>query len=83
MSTLRVVGNDWLRKKFDDATIENIPKIGKLNAQFVDLFSYVCPQGKCREQQDGVTLRPDGVHYTGAGANIVARWLIDQARQSS
>jgi peptidoglycan/LPS O-acetylase OafA/YrhL len=49
-------------------------------AQLVDLFGYVCPRGQCREKQNGVTLRPDGVHYDGPGAKIVAAWLLDQAR---
>lgn len=49
-------------------------------AQLVDLFDYTCPAGKCRLQQDGVTLRPDGLHYQGAGADIVARWVVAQIR---
>jgi hypothetical protein len=48
--------------------------------QLVDLRSYICPKGRCRIEQNGVRLRPDGVHYMGAGGQIVARWLIDQAR---
>jgi peptidoglycan/LPS O-acetylase OafA/YrhL len=51
---------------------------GETRAQLVDLFSYVCPHGVCREKQDGVMLRPDGLHYAGAGGRIVARWLVDQ-----
>ncbi len=49
-------------------------------AQLVDLFEYICPGGQCRDKQDGVTLRPDGIHYTGPGGEIVARWLLDQVR---
>ena len=52
-------------------------------AKFVklaDLFEYVCPRKECRERQDGVLLRPDGLHYEGGGGAIVARWLIDQVR---
>jgi hypothetical protein len=48
--------------------------------QLVDLFGYICPGGKCREKQDGVTLRPDGEHYEGEGGRIVASWLLDQVR---
>jgi hypothetical protein len=47
-------------------------------AQLVDLFSYTCPQGKCRDKVDGVPLRPDGMHYEGPSARIVARWILDQ-----
>jgi peptidoglycan/LPS O-acetylase OafA/YrhL len=49
-------------------------------AALVDLFAYICPHGRCRTQQDGVTLRPDGLHYEGPGGEIVARWLLDQVR---
>ena len=49
-------------------------------AQLVDLFEYICPNGRCREKQSGVTLRPDGIHYESAGATIVATWLLDQVR---
>jgi len=47
-------------------------------AQLVDLFSYTCPDGKCREKIDGVPLRPDGLHYEGPSARIVARWILEQ-----
>ena len=49
-------------------------------AKLADLFEYVCPRNECRERQDGVLLRPDGLHYEGGGGAIVARWLIDQVR---
>ena len=49
-------------------------------AQLIDLFNYICPNGNCREKQNGVTLRPDGIHYQGPGGEIVARWLLDQVR---
>ncbi len=46
--------------------------------KIVDLFTYICPDGKCRVKQDGETLRPDGLHYQGPGGLIVARWLMSQ-----
>jgi peptidoglycan/LPS O-acetylase OafA/YrhL len=49
-------------------------------AELVDLFSFVCPHGQCRVKVNGVTLRPDGLHYEGPGAELVARWLLDQVR---
>ncbi len=49
-------------------------------AQLVDLFQFICPQGRCRDKQHGVSLRPDGLHYEGAGGEIVARWLLAQVR---
>jgi peptidoglycan/LPS O-acetylase OafA/YrhL len=49
------------------------------NAAVLDLHSFICPNGpECIEQVDGVTLRPDGLHYTGPGGDIVARWLLSQ-----
>jgi len=49
-------------------------------AQLVDLFEFICPHGQCRDKQNGVPLRPDGLHYQGAGGEIVARWLLSQVR---
>ena len=49
------------------------------NARIVDLHSFVCPTGPdCVEEVNGVSLRPDGLHYEGPGADIVARWLLTQ-----
>jgi lysophospholipase L1-like esterase len=49
-------------------------------AQLVDLFQFICPDGQCRDKQNGVSLRADGLHYEGAGGAIVARWLLSQVR---
>ena len=54
--------------------------VASTNAQLVDLFGYICPHGHCRVRQDGVLLRPDGLHYDGPGGVIVAQWLLDQVR---
>lgn len=54
----------------------------QIGAPLVDLARYICPNGECRTEQNGVVLRPDGLHYEGAGGEIVARWLIEQARSS-
>ncbi len=49
------------------------------NAAVVDLHSFVCPNGPdCVEEVNGVELRPDGLHYDGPGADIVAHWLLSQ-----
>ena len=48
-------------------------------AQLADLFGLVCPHGDCRAKVNGVTLRPDGLNYQGAGAVFVAQWLMNQA----
>jgi peptidoglycan/LPS O-acetylase OafA/YrhL len=47
-------------------------------AQLVDLFAYTCPTPECRDTVDGITLRPDGVHYQGPSAPIVDEWILDQ-----
>jgi hypothetical protein len=50
----------------------------RTHSRIVDLFGYTCPQGKCVVRKDGVILRPDGLHYSGAGGALVARWIVDQ-----
>ncbi len=52
--------------------------VGK-RAAIVDLRSWVCPGGTCATTRDGVVLRPDGVHYTKEGADLVAAWLVPEA----
>jgi len=44
----------------------------------LDLASLVCPTSPCPAQVNGVTLRPDGVHYDETGGPVVGRWLADQ-----
>jgi hypothetical protein len=44
----------------------------------VDLGTLVCPQGRCRDEIDGATLRPDGLHFEGPGADVVVRWVAPQ-----
>jgi peptidoglycan/LPS O-acetylase OafA/YrhL len=45
----------------------------------VDLQRYVCPRGNwCRATLAGAPVRPDGVHYRGMGARLVAGWLYEQ-----
>ncbi len=44
----------------------------------IDLCSRICPDRACHENEGGATLRPDGRHYEGAGARIVAQWLVEQ-----
>ena len=34
-------------------------------AHYLDLDAYVCPDGKCRDEIDGVALRTDGRHFQG------------------
>jgi peptidoglycan/LPS O-acetylase OafA/YrhL len=49
------------------------------NAGVIDLAGFICPPSAgCIEDVDGVALRPDGLHYEGPGADIVAAWLLAQ-----
>ena len=50
------------------------------NAAVVDLHNFVCPNGPedCIDEVNGVKLRPDGLHYAGPGADIIAQWLLTQ-----
>jgi peptidoglycan/LPS O-acetylase OafA/YrhL len=47
-------------------------------APIIDLFSRICPHDACLVTENGVTLRPDGIHYEGPGAQVIAAWLIEQ-----
>jgi hypothetical protein len=43
----------------------------------LDLQRFICPTGpnRCVTRLHGVLLRPDGLHYRGESALIVAKWL--------
>ena len=45
-------------------------------ARLLDLDAYICPNGHCRESINGITLRPDGVHFLRGGATVVAQWML-------
>jgi peptidoglycan/LPS O-acetylase OafA/YrhL len=48
-------------------------------ARVIDLFDFVCPQApECRDEIDGQVLRPDYVHYSDRGGELVARWVFTQ-----
>ena len=52
-----------------------------LGAQVIDLRHWACPSpDRCVLHKDGVDLRPDRVHFLGAGADIAARWVLDQVK---
>ncbi len=45
----------------------------------VDLAGWTCfAWPVCSTEVDGVELRPDGVHFTDDGAQVVARWMAPQ-----
>jgi len=51
------------------------------NVYLVDFEQLVCPGGQCVDAVDGITLRPDGMHYDGPSAELVARWLGPRLQQ--
>jgi hypothetical protein len=59
-----------------EAVAEESPK-----AESIDLARHTCPDDRCRTSVDGVDLRPDGLHFEGAGALLTARWLAPQLRR--
>ena len=44
----------------------------------IDLHSLVCPSADCATEIDNIELRPDGLHFAGAGGDLIARWLLLQ-----
>jgi hypothetical protein len=45
----------------------------------IDLHTLICPDGRtCVRVIDGIELRPDGLHFAGEGADVIARWLLLQ-----
>jgi hypothetical protein len=56
----------------------------RAGAQVMELSDWVCPeQGRCRTSVKSlrgrdVELRPDGMHYSGLGAVVTSRWILDR-----
>jgi lysophospholipase L1-like esterase len=45
----------------------------------IDLRGLICAdRASCITEIDGIELRPDGLHFAGEGADIIARWLMEQ-----
>ena len=45
----------------------------------LDLASRLCPDGVCQQDVDGKEpIRPDGVHFSLAGAHSLSRWVFEQ-----
>ena len=50
------------------------PEVG-----LIDLAKRVCPKyDECQAIEQGIKLRPDFLHYQGAGALLITRWMIPQ-----
>jgi hypothetical protein len=52
-------------------------------AVLADVFKWMCPRldQDCQERRSGIVMRPDGVHFLGASARMLAAWLIVQGQQ--
>ncbi len=44
----------------------------------LELAEWTCPDGECRLTDNGATLRPDGLHFDGPGAQIAAEWILEE-----
>ncbi|HEY5156067.1 MAG TPA: acyltransferase family protein, partial [Acidimicrobiales bacterium] len=44
--------------------------------RLIDLRAPVCPDGPCPVTIDGETVREDGLHFSGAGGQRVADWIL-------
>jgi peptidoglycan/LPS O-acetylase OafA/YrhL len=47
-------------------------------ARVLGLNEWLCNGVRCAIEKDGATLRPDGIHFRGAGADIAADWVIPE-----
>jgi lysophospholipase L1-like esterase len=50
-------------------------------ARVLPVDEWVCPPAdrpECIGVLDGVNLREDGVHFEGEGADVAARWIVEQ-----
>jgi peptidoglycan/LPS O-acetylase OafA/YrhL len=77
---------------YDDATFRgevdcinaSIRKVAAAvpGVRILDLAERLCPSGVCVREAEGAVIRPDGVHYSIDGGRDLARWVLDQIRQS-
>jgi peptidoglycan/LPS O-acetylase OafA/YrhL len=49
--------------------------------RILDLAGFVCPRNQCPDEIDGVPVRADGLHFTGADAVLVGRWYAAELRR--
>ena len=48
----------------------------------LELGEHLCPGGTCQRELNGITIRPDGVHYTIEGAAKVSRWVLLEVQKT-
>jgi peptidoglycan/LPS O-acetylase OafA/YrhL/lysophospholipase L1-like esterase len=67
---------DVERVRVANGVLEEVIAARSPRAATEDLFGYLCPDGEFDNSTDGVDpVREDGVHYTEAGAALIARKL--------
>ncbi len=49
---------------------------GRERVSIVDLAEWVCPDAVCLQEIEGVELRPDGLHYDDATAEVALNWAL-------
>jgi peptidoglycan/LPS O-acetylase OafA/YrhL len=77
------LGDEWGARERERCDCLNAALAGATAAhggELVDLASYVCPGGSCRARVGGIVLRSDGLHFDGAGGELVAWWLASSLR---
>lgn len=47
----------------------------------LDLQQRLCPTAECVRDSGGAPIRPDGLHFDGAGAEDTARWVLAELRR--
>jgi hypothetical protein len=63
---------------FNDLLRRTAEKFADEGVTLIDLNAFVSPDHRYTNVVQGVELRADGVHFVGAGAQLVARWLLLQ-----
>ncbi len=54
------------------------------SVRVLEVAEQLCPSGACRtELADKTVIRPDGVHFSLAGAHDTASWILDQVRRQT
>lgn len=71
----------WLqpdsRERADCVNDMNREVAAASGASVLDLENWVCPGSQpCREEINGVPMRPDGLHFKGVSAEAAADWIV-------
>lgn len=75
--------NDTRRTDHFNDLLRGLAAANPTTVRLIDLGGYLCPENECRDEIDGVAMRPDGLHFgkDGRDAQVVARWLAPQLRE--